>query len=139
MLYTPLTHPTLLQVLAMTGHGSKVLIADGNYPLALHTHADAERVYLNICPGLVSVTDMLSVISKTAPIEAASIMLCDDESEPDIYADFYRILPTATLQPVERFAFYTLARQHDVVLAIATGEQRLYANILLTIGVVQPT
>lgn len=41
MLYTPLTHPTILKVLAMAGHGSKVLIADGNYPLATHTYADA--------------------------------------------------------------------------------------------------
>jgi L-fucose mutarotase len=39
---------------------------------------------------------------------------------------------------VERFAFYELARGRDVALAVATGDQRLYANLLLTIGVVGP-
>jgi L-fucose mutarotase len=36
----------------------------------------------------------------------------------------------------ERFAFYEMARQSDVSLVIATGEQRVYANLLLVIGVV---
>ncbi|MGI6377286.1 MAG: RbsD/FucU domain-containing protein [Anaerolineae bacterium] len=35
-----------------------------------------------------------------------------------------------------RFDFYEAARGQDVALVIATGEQRIYANILLTIGVV---
>ena len=42
------------------------------------------------------------------------------------------------LHPIERFAFYETARGTDVALVIATGEQRIYANILLTIGVVLP-
>ena len=31
-----------------------------------------------------------------------------------------------------------MARGPDLALAIATGEQRIYANVLLTIGVVMP-
>jgi L-fucose mutarotase len=42
------------------------------------------------------------------------------------------------LEPLGRFPFYEAARGPDVALAIATGEQRLYANLLLTIGVVSP-
>ena len=38
-------------------------------------------------------------------------------------------------QPLE---FYDAASAPDVALAIATGEQRIYANILLTIGVIPP-
>ena len=37
-----------------------------------------------------------------------------------------------------RFEFYDAARDSDVALVIATGEQRVYANLLLTIGVVPP-
>ena len=37
-----------------------------------------------------------------------------------------------------RFAFYDLCRDSDTALVIATGEQRIYANILLTVGVVPP-
>ena len=42
------------------------------------------------------------------------------------------------LEPLERFAFYDAAKQDSCCLVIATGEQRIYANILLTIGVVAP-
>jgi uncharacterized membrane protein YqgA involved in biofilm formation len=42
------------------------------------------------------------------------------------------------LERLGRFEFYDMARGPDLVLAIATGEQRIYANLLLTIGVVMP-
>ena len=45
---------------------------------------------------------------------------------------------TSRLTPLERFAFYDEAKKEDCCLVIATGEQRIYANILLTIGVVDP-
>jgi len=67
------------------------------------------------------------------------VMATADGSEPGIWADFRRILPGNTIEPVERFAFYEKGRGRDVALVIATGEQRFYANILLTIGVVPPT
>jgi len=62
----------------------------------------------------------------------------DDGPEPPIFAEFRQILPGVALQIHERFAFYDLARGPDLALAIATGERRIYANILLTIGVVPP-
>ena len=43
-----------------------------------------------------------------------------------------------TLGALGRFPFYAAARGSDVALVIATGEQRVYANLLLTIGVVPP-
>jgi L-fucose mutarotase len=39
---------------------------------------------------------------------------------------------------VERMAFYELTRRPEVTLAVATGDQRLYANLLLTIGYIDP-
>jgi L-fucose mutarotase len=48
------------------------------------------------------------------------------------------MLPEAPLQRLGRFQFYDMARGSDLALAISTGEQRIYANILLTIGVVMP-
>jgi L-fucose mutarotase len=41
--------------------------------------------------------------------------------------------------PIERLArrdFYDAGRGRNVALAIATGEQRWYANLLLTIGAI---
>ena len=50
----------------------------------------------------------------------------------------HEILPDGlALDPMERFAFYAAARDDNMALLIATGEERVYANILLTIGVVK--
>lgn len=138
MLKSQLIHPTILGVLGASGHGSGILIADGNYPFITRANPAAERVYLNLMPGLISVTQALEAIAPAIPIEAAHVMTPDDNSEPSIFADFRRLLPGIELQKHNRFPFYDLARGSDVSLVIATGEQRIYANILLVIGVIPP-
>ena len=138
MLTTRLLHPEILAALGEAGHGAQVLIADGNYPLATRSNPDAYRVFLNLEPGKLTVTDGLSVVAEAIPVEAAYVMGPDDGSEPSIYEDFRGLLPETELERLGRFEFYDMARGPDTALAIATGEQRIYANILLTIGVVMP-
>lgn len=138
MLTSRLIHPEILAALAASGHGGKILIADGNYPFSTRANAAARRVYLNLCPGKLSVTDVLEVLVGAIPIEAADVMVTDSGQEPEIYADFRRLLPGLALTANLRADFYRKAYDPDVCLVIATGEQRLFANILLTIGVVPP-
>ena len=138
MLKTTLLHPDILRALGAAGHGAKVLISDGNFPHSTGSNAYAAHVYLNLAPGLLTVTQVLRVIAGAIPIEAVHTMATADGSEPPIWSEFRDLLPGQTLQPLERWAFYENARGHDVALVIATGEQRIYANILLTIGVVAP-
>jgi len=138
MLKTQLLHPTILQVLGASGHGSVILIADGNYPFITRSNPAAERVYLNFMPGVLSVTDVLKGIVTAIPIEAAHVMTPDDGSDQPIFAEFRQLLPDTELQKLGRYEFYDIARGSDVSLVIATGEQRIYANLLLTIGVVPP-
>ena len=68
MLKTNLTHPGILAALGSMGHGSKVLIADGNYPFSTHTNPAAAHIYLNLRPGLISVTDALEAVITAVPI-----------------------------------------------------------------------
>jgi L-fucose mutarotase len=138
MLKTRLLHPDILQALGEAGHGAQVLIADGNYPLLTRSNDLAHRVYLNLAPGMLSVTDVLDVLCDAIPVEAAHVMGPDSAEEPSIYADFRELLPEVALQRLGRFDFYDMARGPDLALAISTGEQRIYANILLTVGVVMP-
>jgi len=138
MLKTRLLHPGILEALGQAGHGAQVLIADGNYPLVTRSHEAAHRVYLNLAPGLVTVTDVLDVLRDAIPIEAAHVMGPDSGEEPGIFTEFRAMLPTTEIQRLGRFQFYDMARGPDLALAIATGEQRIYANLLLTIGVVMP-
>lgn len=138
MLRYKLIHPQILAALGGAGHGSRVLIADGNYPFATGAPPAAQRVYLNLAPGLVNVTDVLAALADAIPIEAAHVMIPDTGPEPAIFGEFRALLPRLSLQTLARFPFYDAARSSDTALVIATGERRVYANILLTIGVVPP-
>lgn len=149
MLTTRLIHPDLSRALAAAGHGAKVLLADGNYPVSTKTPPTAARIHLNLTPGIVSVTDVLAVLVASIPIEAAEVMVPASGPEPPIFAAFRRILAAATTAPgtgpesvtlagLGRDAFYAAASEPGVAVAVATGESRVYANILLTIGVVAP-
>src|ERR1700744_495574 len=103
MLKTNLLHPGILHALGSAGHGSQVLITDGNYPHTTGSNPLAERVFLNLTPGVLSVTDVLSVIAQAIPVEAVHVMATADGSEPGILTDFRRILPDNKIEPVERF------------------------------------
>ncbi|MEN5074545.1 RbsD/FucU domain-containing protein [Isoptericola cucumis] len=61
MLRYELLHPGLVGALAAAGHGSRVLLADANYPHSTGARAGAERVHLNLRPGLLTVDQVLEV------------------------------------------------------------------------------
>lgn len=138
MLRYRLLHPEILAALGTAGHGSRILIADGNFPFDTRTYPRARRVYLNLAPDMLKVTDVLNVLVDAIPIEAAHVMMPDTGVEPAIFSEFRAALTGLAIEPLERFAFYDAARQPDVALVIATGERRVFANLLLTIGVVAP-
>ena len=138
MLKTKLLHPEILQALGSNGHGAKVLISDGNYPASTGVPATAKKVFLNLAPGMLSVVDVLSVVSLTIPVESALVMTPSDGVEQPIHKEFKEILGNdVPLVSTKRFEFYTEAKSPDICLVIATGEIRRFANILLTIGVVK--
>ncbi|MBN1855005.1 MAG: RbsD/FucU family protein [Pirellulales bacterium] len=148
MLKGKLIHPEILEVLGRAGHGSQILIADGNYPFLTKLGPKARLVNLNVSPGLVNCTQVLESLLTAVPIEAAAVMQYSTEGpyalnrDPEIWDDFRAILKNAgytmELDRIERHQFYAVAGTPDVALSIATGEQRIFANLLLTIGVVMP-
>jgi L-fucose mutarotase len=139
MLKSQLLQPEILGALGKAGHGAKVLIADGNFAFGPIIHPRATCVWLNLAPGMVTVTDVLKVLIDAIPIEAVDVMTPESGEEPSIHADFRSILPSdVPVTKHTRFAFYDVTRSPDTILVIATGEQRIYANIVLTIGVVMP-
>jgi L-fucose mutarotase len=148
MLRTPVIHPDLLRGLASAGHGSLVVFVDANFPASTTAGPNAAIVHLAVRPGLVSATDALDAILTVIPVEQAIVMRPEREGpwaaagEPEIWEDFRRCLSRAghelELEPVERQAFYDLVRTPDLALVIVTGEQRLYGNLALRVGVVPP-
>jgi L-fucose mutarotase len=137
MLKTTLIHPGINSALGRAGHGSTVLISDGNYPHSTGTRPGADVVFLNLRPGLVAVDDILAAVLTAIPVESAFVMRPEAGPEPDIFPIFRQHLGPVELSPLDRFAFYDKAREPDLALAIASGDTRLYANIILTVGVVK--
>lgn len=133
MLTGQLIHPEILHFLSLCGHGSKILIADGNYPLKAKT-VNANKIYLGLTPGTPTVTDVLKAVNSVANFEAMKVMTPDDGKEPEIFDEFQNILPDCPMEKLGRYEFYDACCQQDVELAISTGEERPYANILLTVG-----
>ena len=148
MLKYELIHPGILEALGRAGHGSRILIADGNYPFSTTLGRNSKLISLNLTPGVVDATEVLRTLVTAVPIESATVMQTLKsgpyamEEDPPIWKEFLSILKGAgyagELEQLERFRFYETSAQDNVALTIATAEQRIYANLLLTIGVVMP-
>jgi L-fucose mutarotase len=146
MLNTPLLHPDILRVLAQSGHHSKVLIADGNYPAANKRGPRAELVSLQLMPGVPTVAQVLKAILGTVQIDEVHTMGVDrtdsyaaaTPSDPPVWEAYRRILAAAnsscTLTPIVKWDFYEAVASADHVLTIQTADQEPWANLLLTVG-----
>jgi len=135
MITGPLVHPPLLEALASSGHGSGVLIADGNYPYLTAVGPSVRLIHLNLRPGLLDVATVLDAVLTVVNIESATVMQTPPEVSAPAQDDYARRLGAAVpMDKVDRFAFYDRVRSADVGVVIATGDERLYGNLLLTIG-----
>lgn len=134
MLKNGCIHPEIMAALALCGHGDKILIADGNYPLAQKT-GDAQKVYLGLTAGHPTVTEVLEALQSEINVEAAMVMDPADGTEPAIFDKFRKMLPDVRLEKLGRYEYYDACQAPGLRLAISTGEQRVFANLLITVGV----
>lgn len=136
----------VLHALAAMGHGDTLILADMNFPaasVARHTvlgrplsmenlgAGEAVEAVLSVLPLDTFVDDFaawMEVVGEPGRVEPvmAEIQAAIDAAEG-------RPRPVV---PVERFAFYDLARQSFAI--IRTGERRFYGNVMLRKGVVPP-
>jgi L-fucose mutarotase len=137
----PLLTPDLLMVLRSMGHGDEIVVVDGNFPAA----AMAQRLVRLDGLTATAVTDaILSVMPLDDFVpEAAWRMevVGDPQAEQPIFDEFRSIISRHEgsgfrLAALERFAFYERAKAAYAI--VATGEGRLYGNIILKKGVVRP-
>ena len=144
MLRTQLLHPDLLRICASAGHHAKILIADGNYPASSKKGPNAELVHLNLAPGIVTVGQVFRTLLSALPVDAVNTMgiPADDpyaqKGEPPVWEDYRQALNQAgmklKLEPILKWDFYEAVESSDHVLTIQTGDQALWANVLLTLG-----
>ena len=134
--------PKMLKVLCEMGHSDKIVIADANFPAetmgknAIVIRADGH-----------SATDILDAILTLFPLDTyaekpVTLMevMPDDDVETPIWDDYKSIVTRHddrgenAVGTMERFAFYEKVK-NEAYAIIATGEQALYANIILQKGV----
>jgi len=145
MLKHRLIHPRINEVLGRAGHHATILIADGNYPSSTKKGPNAELVYMNLMPGVVSCTQTLEAVLSAVPIDAVHTMMYEDsdpyalKEDPPVWDEYRAVLKTAglplVLDPIKKWDFYKAVETSDHVLTIVTADQQRFANILLRMGV----
>lgn len=131
--------PELLKILSEMGHGDEIVIADANFP----AENFGSRV---IRADGVGGASMLEAVLTLLPLDryaAPNFFLMDavrcDDANPVIW-DEYRSVASSSDNccregKLERFAFYERAKQAYAI--IATGEEAIYANIIIKKGVIK--
>ena len=137
MLLSKCIHPEILEAVGKMGHGSRILISDGCYPHITGSPASARKVWLNLMPDVLRVTDVLEALTSIIPVEEAFVMVPPDAADQPIFAKFKKLLGDLELTKLQRLEFYDKAREPDTALIIATGDQRNWANLLLTMNYIK--
>ncbi len=133
--------PELLKTLCEMGHGDEIVIADGNFP----AESLGKRV---IRADGISGTAMLDAVLSLIPLDTYAennfILMELTESDkgkinPTIWGEYEKIAnkhdKNVKIGALERYAFYERAKNAYAV--IATGEEAVYANIILKKGVIK--
>jgi L-fucose mutarotase len=133
----PLLGPDLLHALRSLGHGDEVVIADANFP----SHSLGPRVVrLDGVDAVATADAILTHLPLDTFAEAAAFrmeVVGDPTAVPPICQTFADLVTNLAgpfeVKSLERFAFYERARQAAFI--VATGERRLYGNLILKTGV----
>ena len=131
--------PQLVKTLMEMGHGDEIVIADANFPC----NSISDNVISAV--GLCGV-DILKAVLELFPLDSyvdEQVLLMEvvpgDDYKPLIWDKYKSVLTESgesfSIGYLERFAFYERAKKSYAV--IATGEEALYANIILKKGVVK--
>lgn len=137
----PLLSPELLSTLRAMGHGDELAIVDANYP-ALSSGRPVIRADGSSATAVAAAVLALMPLDGFVPCAAFHMRVVDNaDSQMPIFDEFRSLLrkhePTmANLEGIERFAFYERVKRCFAV--VATGERRLYGNLILKKGIVRP-
>lgn len=130
--------PELIKVLCEMGHGDEIVIGDANFPAV----TNGKRVIR--ADGLGGV-ELLKAILQVIPLDTyseANFMLMqttNGDPTPEIWGEYRKVTkemePNTKEKMLGRYEFYDRAKEAFAV--IASGEEAIYANIILKKGVIK--
>lgn len=130
--------PELIKVLCEMGHGDEIVIGDANFPALAY----GKRIVR--ADGLGGV-ELLEAILKVIPVDTYSeynLMLMETtngDPTPEIWAKYEetskKLDSNVKIKKLERYEFYDRAK--NAVAVIASGEEAIYANIIIRKGVIK--
>ena len=134
--------PSLLKVLCEMGHSDKIVIADANFPTeSVGKDCIVIRYDGHSIPNLLkAILEVLPLDSYTEkPVTLMEVVKGDNTKTPiwDTYKEIiakYDSRKENVIGNIDRFKFYEEAKKAYAI--IATGEEALYANIILQKGVI---
>lgn len=131
--------PELLKILCEMGHGDEIVIADANFPSASMAK---NLVRADGIPAGVLLEAILELFPLDRYDKSHFVLMekCpQDTFHIDAWDEYKKILDESgqeyEISYMERFAYYERAKKAYAVLA--TGEEQLYANIILKKGCVK--
>ena len=138
---SPILQPDLLKILAEMGHGDELVIGDGNFPAAsmgkrcVRCDGHGANETLDAILQLLPLDDFVEAPVALMEVVPGSV----PDGEPPIWSDFRETIerhePGTKIEFVERFDFYERSRQ--AYATVQTGEQALYACVILKKGVIR--
>jgi len=132
--------PELLATLMALGHGDQLVIADGNFPASSIARRLVRADGHGVPPLLDAILQFFPLDTFVPRPVALMAVVPGDNARTDIWQEYERIVKKWDprfngFEMVERLVFYERARAAYAVLA--TGEPAIYANVILTKGVVK--
>jgi len=133
-----LISPDLLKILCEMGHGDEIVLADAHFP----GHSFNDRVVradgLSIADLLLGILPLFEVDAYDDSPVVMMAAVDGDELDPSVEANYMKAFEKyapnfATVQRLDRFAFYDRARKAYAI--VMTGELAKYGNILIKKGV----
>ncbi len=130
--------PELLKVLMEMGHSDEIVISDGNFPSASMAQRLIRLDGHDTPTVLAAILELMPLDTYVDEPVALMAVTPGDDYKPVIWDDYKRIIKEKegnhALEMMERFAFYERAKKAYAI--VATGEEALYANLILKKGVV---
>ena len=130
--------PSLLKILCEMGHGDEIVIADANFP----SETNGKRVVRADGLGGKEILDaVLSLIPLDTYADDNFMLMATTQGDPTptIWAEYFQIAKkhddNMRVRELERFEFYDRAKNAYAV--IATGEEAIYANIIIKKGIIK--